>query len=188
MPYEKHLLGLSKAQKRKLLHGHPVVITHKKLKHGDVEVELTVGQLKKLKKQIEKGKDYALEFKPAQIMHHRQHGAGFLDILKAGAKAGLKALAPTLANAAGNLASQGASSLVNYGVNKIAGSGIGPVHKMPDIKELSKTTHGRGILQSILTGLLSGAGRAHEHHDVHKLAKSKTGRGFLGDLFSSLIN
>jgi hypothetical protein len=180
MPYEKHLLGLSKAQKRKLLQGHPVVITHNKLKHGDVEVELTVGQLKKLKKQIEKGKDYALEFKPAQIMHHRQHGAGFLDILKAGAKAGLKALAP--------LASQGASSLVNYGINKIAGSGIGPVHKMPDIKELSKTTHGRGILQTLLTGLLSGAGRAHEHHDVHKLAKSETGRGFLGDLFSSLIN
>jgi hypothetical protein len=181
MVYHVHEMGISKKQQKKLLAGHPVLIPYAKL-NGDVKVYLNESQVKKLDKAKEHHTDYALEFTAAQIKHHHdQHGSGFFGNLL---KAGLQAAAPTLANAAGNLASKAGTSLVNYGINKLTGSGA---HTMPDIKLLSKTKEGKDHLHELLHDHLKKVGRGSEHYDTHKMLKTKEGRGVFGNILSNVL-
>jgi hypothetical protein len=181
MVYHVHEMGISKPQQKKLLAGHPVLIPYAKL-NGDVKVYLNESQLKKLNKAIEHHKDYTLEFTAAQIKHHHdQEGSGFFgDLLKTG----LKAAAPALANAAGSLASKAGTAAVNYGINKLTGSGE---HTMPDLKLLSKTKEGIDHVHKLLHDHLKRVGRGSEHYDTHKLMKTTTGRGTIGNILSGIL-
>lgn len=174
---------LSHDQARKLMNGGTVALRREMCGAGGSHmVHLTMHQHNRLSK----GNGIRLYFSDTQRKHNVKHGKGFLDLVKAGAKA----LAPVALNAGANLLKdQGlasklltkihpklgaalgsaADSALNYGVdagnnaakNAIAGSGV---HKRGRKK-------GKGLYPAGYTG--GGIKKHHakhhkEHHHEHR--------------------
>lgn len=123
--WQSHGLQLTDAQKKSLMSGGTIRLTHSAL-HGPHKVLIGTMQHRRMMKAKTQGKGMQLKFSPTQIRAQRTHGGSLGDILKAGAKSLVKTYAPAALAAGGKALGNLVGSKLGVGdLGAAAGDALG---------------------------------------------------------------